>query len=55
LWVKPGEYPDSKFAVGASDNAHLQRKGAEVFAGIVAGLIKAYAKDSQLDMLKELM
>lgn len=53
LWVKPGEYPESEYAQGVEDNTHLQRKGAIIFANILARLIKEYDQDDKLDPLKE--
>lgn len=55
LWVDTGDYKSSAYAEGISDNTHLQRKGALVFANIVAGLIAEYNKDNQLDKLKSLV
>lgn len=53
LWVKAGEYPESQYAKGVEDNTHLQRKGAIIFANILARLIKEYDQDDKLDPLKE--
>lgn len=52
LWTAPGEFPDGKYAGGVVDNTHLQRRGAEIFAGIAARLIKEYDMDNQLDKIK---
>lgn len=52
LWVEAGLYPGGPYAEGHEDNAHLQRKGAEIFAGLLAGLIREYDKDERLDALK---
>lgn len=52
LWVKPGEYPQSSHREGACDNAHLQERGALVFAGILAVLIRDYDRDGRLDEIK---
>ena len=51
LWVKPGEYP--AYPEGRSDNAHLCLRGAREFAGILAGLVKDYDRDSRLDPVKQ--
>lgn len=55
LWTNPGEYPESRYAAGVSDNTHLQKKGAVVFAGLAARLITEYHTDNQLDSLKKLI
>lgn len=52
LWVEEGEYPDSAFAAGVSDRAHLQEYGAKVYANIVAKMIAEYDADDSLDALK---
>lgn len=40
LWTKAGEYPESAYAGGVSDNAHLQEYGALQYAKIVAESLK---------------
>lgn len=55
MWIKEGEYPESNFKNGATDDTHLQRKGAKIFAGIVADLIRNYEKDNQLDVIKDIL
>ncbi|WMJ86524.1 rhamnogalacturonan acetylesterase [Anaerocolumna sp. MB42-C2] len=55
LWTNPGEYPESRYASGVSDNTHLQKKGAFIIAGLVIRLITGYHKDRQLDVLKNLI
>ncbi len=40
LWTKAGEYPESAYAGGVSDNAHLQEYGALQYARIVAESLK---------------
>lgn len=55
LWVAEGEYPDSAYAAGVSDRAHLQEYGAKIYANIVAGLIAEYDRDHRLDVLKKLV
>lgn len=55
MWVKAGEYPESKYAEGVCDNTHLQEKGASIFAGMVVKQIKEYREDQQLDGLKQLL
>lgn len=52
MWLLPGEYPDGNYADGLSDNTHLKEYGAMNFANILAGLIKEYQGDGQLDALK---
>lgn len=53
LWVEPGAYPGSVYAAGTQDNAHLQRAGADAFAGLAAQEILNYNKDDRLDFLKK--
>lgn len=53
LWVEPGAFPDSVYATGTQDNAHLQRAGADAFAGLAAQEILNYHKDDRLDFLKK--
>lgn len=55
LWVKAGQYPNSVFAGGCSDNAHLQVYGAMLFANLVAESIKEYDTDEKLDPLKKIV
>ena len=50
MWFAPGEYEN--FPEGRQDNAHLRRKGALEFAGILAQLIKGYRKDDRLEPVK---
>lgn len=52
MWLEPGAYPDGPYADGKQDNAHLQRRGAECFAGILARLIAA-SDDARLNRIKE--
>lgn len=52
LWLEAGAYPDGPYAEGSKDNAHLQNRGAEAFAGLLAGLIKSYDRDDRLDRIK---
>lgn len=53
MWLAPGQYPDGAYPDGLSDNTHLQRYGATVFANILASLIQNYQQDAQLDVLKK--
>lgn len=55
LWTEPGEYPNSSHSGGTKDNAHLQREGAVVFAGILTGLVREYHADGRLDEIKALL
>ena len=55
MWIKEGQYPDSAFAAGCTDNAHLKVYGAMLFANIVAKSIAEYDADDRLDVLKELV
>jgi len=52
LWLSPGQYPDGAYPDGLSDNTHLQRYGATVFADIVALLIQKEEQSSKLNQLK---
>lgn len=52
LWLEKGEYPVGAYADGVSDNGHLRGYGAELYAGMVAGLIREYNADHCLDELK---
>ena len=54
LWAEEGEYPDSTYAAGVSDKAHLQEYGAKVYANLVVKLMMEYAADDRLDALKKL-
>lgn len=54
LWAKEGEYPDSTYAGGVSDRAHLQEYGARIYASFVVKLIMDYSADDKLDTLKKL-
>lgn len=54
LWAEEGEYPESTFAAGVSDKAHLQEYGARIFADFVVKLMMEYAADDRLDVLKRL-
>ena len=51
MWFGPGEYEN--FPEGRQDNAHLRRKGALEFAGILARLIRDYRKDDRLEPVKK--
>ncbi|MCR5278108.1 MAG: rhamnogalacturonan acetylesterase [Lachnospiraceae bacterium] len=53
LWLYPGEYPDSDFKDGASDNAHFQEYGARLMASIVAKGIKGLTGFEELKPLQE--
>ena len=55
LWVKPGEYPESSLREGKEDNAHLQERGAAVFASLLTDLIREYQADDRLDPIKALL
>lgn len=55
LWLAKGEYPDGAYADGVSDNGHLREYGAELYAGMVAGLIREYSADHYLDGLKQFL
>lgn len=54
LWAEAGEYPDSSYAAGVSDRAHLQEYGAKVYANMVVELMMEYRADDRLDALKAL-
>jgi len=54
LWAEEGEYPDSSYAGGVSDRAHLQEYGAKVYANMVVELMMEYQADDRLDTLKKL-
>ena len=55
MWLSPNQYPDGAYPDGLSDNTHLQRYGAMVFADIIAFLICHYTEDTTLDPLKPLV
>lgn len=55
MWLAPFQYPDGAYPDGLSDNTHLQRYGAMIFANIVASLIFNYSCDSKLDRLKSIV
>lgn len=55
LWLAPGQYPDGAYPDGLSDNTHLQRYGATIFANLLACLIRDYTEDSKLDRLKSIV
>ncbi len=52
LWTEKGEFPESNYREGVTDNTHLQYRGAEAFAGIAARLVAEYHEDDQLDRIK---
>ena len=53
MWLSPKQYPNGAYPDGLSDNTHLQRYGAMVFADIIAFLIRSYTDDTALDSLKD--
>lgn len=55
LWLAPGQYPDGAYPDGLSDNTHLQRYGATIFANLLVTLIRDYTEDSKLDRLKSII
>jgi len=54
LWAEEGEYPDSSYAAGVSDRAHLQEYGAMVYANLVVWLMMEYREDNRLEALQKL-
>lgn len=54
LWAEEGEYPESTYAPGVSDKAHLQEYGAMVYANLVTKLMMEYTTDNRLEGLKKL-
>lgn len=52
LWLYPGEYPESDFKDGATDNAHFQRYGASLMASLVAEGLKEIKGFDELSPLK---
>lgn len=53
LWTQPGEY-DGAYKNGVTDNTHLSRKGATLFAAVLAKLICELA-DKRLSKIAELI
>lgn len=54
LWAEQGEYPCGKYCGGVEDNAHLQEKGAEVFAGLLVREILASGEEALAPLKKYL-